>query len=277
MPRKYIPLAIAYDFDGTLAPGNMQEHSFIPKVGMTKSAFWEEVGKLEKKHRADNILVYMGLMLEKARNKEVQVRETDFKKHGRGVPLFEGVKEWFDRINVYGKQSGVNVEHYIISSGIREMIEGTPIARKFKAIFASSFWYDYNGNAKWPALALNYTTKTQFLFRINKGSLDVFDHSKINEYVEESKRPVPFKNMVYIGDGETDIPCFRLVKDKGGYSIAVYKPKSPKVSRAKDLLKDGRVNFVAPADYREGCPLDKIVKSIIDKIDTDAHLNLLGK
>jgi hypothetical protein len=185
---------------------------------------------------------------------------------------------WFDRINKYGRASGVAVEHYVISSGIREMVMGSPIAKKFKAIFASSFCYDHHGIAAWPALALNYTTKTQYLFRVNKGSLHVYDHKIINDFVPHEQRAVPFEQMIFIGDGETDIPCFRLVKDQGGHAIAVYKPKTRKAKdRPEKLLKEGRVNFISPADYRDKSALDKIVKAIIDKIAADKNLKDLGK
>lgn len=277
MPRK-VPLAIAYDFDGTLAPGNMQEHDFIPKIRMKSKEFWKEVAERSKEHDADNILIYMHLMLEKARAAQVPVRKSDFENFGRTLRLFPGVSSWFDRINEYGRLSGVRVEHYVISSGIREMVLGTPIARKFKAVFASSFMYDYHGVAQWPALNLNYTTKTQYLFRINKGSLGVFDHSVINEYVPMQERPVPFSQMVFIGDGETDIPCFRLVKDQGGHAVAVYRPHSAKAKkRSQQLIRDGRVHFVEPADYRDGKSLDKVVKAIIDKVATDSHLDALRR
>lgn len=276
--RALIPLALAYDFDGTLAPGNMQEHSFLPAVKVPKKTFWTEVGDLAKKHEADNILIYMGLMLQKAETAHVPVRRQDFENLGKKVKLFDGVEDWFERITTYGKQSGVAVDHYIISSGIREMIRGTKIGQKFKAIFASAYWYDHNGVAKWPALALNYTTKTQYLFRINKGSLHVHDHSKVNEFVPKADRPVPFENMIYIGDGETDVPCFRLVKDQGGHSISVYRPHTKKAKGTSEkLIQDGRVNFAAPADYRDSKELDQIVKAIIDKLASDSHLRGLGK
>ena len=278
MRRKLIPLAIAYDFDGTLAPGNIQEYDFIPAIHMTRAAFWDEVKNLSKRHEADNILVYMGLMLEKARAAHIPVRKKDFEDFGNQVGFFDGVTDWFKRINQYGRESGVRVEHYVISSGIREMIAGTKIEKEFKAIFASSFWYDHNGVAHWPALALNYTTKTQYLFRINKGSLHVYDHSKINNFVPKSQRPIPFENMIFIGDGETDIPCFRLVKDQGGHSIAVYKPRSKKGKRVSEqLIADGRVNFAAPANYEDDKDLDHIVKAIIDKLTFDQNLRSLGK
>jgi len=276
--KKLIPFAIAYDFDGTLSPGNMQERDFIPAIGMNKKKFWDEVRKESKDHQADNILIYMKLMLKKAQEQSVPVREKDFKNYGKDIEFFKGVlpysskrikyKGWFDRINEYGKQSGVAVQHYIISSGIREMVKGTPIAKNFQAIFASSFCYDHHGIAVWPALALNYTSKTQFLFRINKGCLDVHDHNDINRFVPDKDRAIPFKHMIYIGDGDTDIPCFRVVKDRGGYSIAVYKVHTPK-KKCETLKKEGRVNFISPADYSNGSKLDKIVKVLIDKIAHD--------
>jgi len=251
----------------------MQETSFIPKIGMTKQAFWAEVSARSKAHQADNILMYMWLMLEKAAEAKVSVHRSDFENHGKEVKLFKGVSEWFDRINAYGKEGGVNVTHHIISSGTKEMISGSPIAKHFDNIFASSYCFDHNDVAVWPALSINYTYKTQFLFRINKGVHDVFDHSVINAYVKPEDRPVPFTNMIYVGDGETDVPCFRLVKDKGGHSIAVFPPRRKGAKdKAEKLREEGRVNFVALADYTEGSALDKKVKAIIDKIAIDAHL-----
>jgi hypothetical protein len=217
-------------------------------------------------------------MLDKAEAAQVPVRKVDFLNYGRSVRLFEGVIDWFNRINEYGKKQGVNVKHYIISSGNREMIQGTPIAKKFAAIYASSFIYDQNGVAKWPALAVNYTTKTQFLFRINKGVLNVYDNSKINAFVPKEDRPVPFNNIVFIGDGDTDIPCFRMVKNQGGHSIAVYKPSTHGAKeKAKKLIKDGRVNFISPANYSENSEIETFVKRIINKVAADDSLKQLGK
>jgi hypothetical protein len=279
MPRKRLRLAIVYDFDGTLAPGNMQEHVFLPKIGTKSRAFWKEVADVSKQKQADNILVYMGLMLHKADNVDVKIQKRDFRECGQGLPLFEGVEDWFDRINRYGTQGGVSVEHYIVSSGLREIIEGTSIGRKFKRIFASAFWYDQHNVARRAGLALNYTTKTQYLFRINKGCLDVCDHEKINEWVPPEQRAIPFGQIIYLGDGETDVPCFRLVKDLGGHSIAVYVPgsRSSGKKRALKIKEDGRVNFIAPADYRPNSRLDRIVKAVIDKIPVDNQLAVLAK
>ena len=227
MARKHTEMAIAYDFDGTLADGNMQEHQFLPDIGMKPKDFWAEVKRLTKEHQADEVLVYMNLMLRKADAANVPVRRDDFKARGKSIQLFEGVEEWFDRITNYGKARCVRVEHYLISSGNAEIFAGTPIASKFAKVFASKFMFDQNGVADWPALAVNYTTKTQFLFRINKGAFDLSDNSKVNQFVEKRDRPVPFENMVFIGDGSTDIPCFRLIKEQGEFR-SQYSSLTPK-------------------------------------------------
>ena len=282
-----IPVALVYDFDGTLAPGNMQERDFIPALGMTSRDFWDEVKQEARRHDGDDILMYMKLMLEKAEASRVPVRRESFEAFGAKLSFFKGVTPytadgnpvpgWFERINAYGSASGVAVKHYIVSSGIREMVTGSPVAGWFESIFASSFCYDHNGVARWPALAVNYTNKTQFLFRINKGELKVFEHKKINQFIPKKDRSVPFEQMVFIGDGETDIPCFRLTKDQGGYAIAVYRPSTRGAKSRADTLRDeGRVHFISAADYREGTHLDKLIKGIIDKISFDHHLKDLG-
>jgi hypothetical protein len=267
MPRKMIPMAIAYDFDGTLAPGSIQENSFIPAIKMKKAAFWEQNKARAEKHEADEVISYMTFMLERAAAEDVPVRRKDFAEHGKTVKLFRGAPEWFDRVNAYAKKRRVRLQHFIISSGIKEMIEATTIGKKFTKVFASSFAYDANGAAKWPALAINYTTKTQYLFRINKGSLSVHDHGLINEFVPHEDRPVPFTNIIFIGDGDTDIPCMRLTRDQGGHSIAVYQPSSAtKKARAEKLITDKRADFIAAADYSKDGRLNEIVCAIVDKV-----------
>lgn len=275
--RKLPVVAIAYDFDGTLTPGNMQEHSFLPDIGMRPREFWKLTQQLSRKHEADSVLTYMNLMLEKADQAKVPVRWQDFKNHGKSIKLYKGIDTWFNQINNCGTRLSLKIEHYIISSGLREMIEGTSIAKKFKRIYASSFKYDQNEVAEWPALAINFTTKTQFLFRINKGALDIFDEKRINEFVKMENRPIPFKRMVFIGDGNTDIPCFSLVKSLGGHSIAVYKPRTKGAKeRAAKLVEDGRVNFIVPADYSKDSLIMNVVKAILDKIASDCELDYLG-
>jgi len=275
--RKFPVVAIAYDFDGTLSPGNMQEHSFIPNIGMKSLEFWKEAERLSREHEADSVLTYMNLMLEKAKEARVPVRRQDFKNHGKSIKLFNGVDKWFSQINGYGKKLGLKIEHFIISSGLREMIEGTSIAGEFKKIYASSFKYDPNEVAEWPALAINFTTKTQYLFRINKGALDICDEKRINEFVRMEDRPVPFKRIIFIGDGNTDIPCFSLVKSLGGHSIAVYKPRTKGAKeKAEKLVEDGRVNFIVPADYSKDSQIMKVVKAILDKVASDCELEQFG-
>ena len=276
MAKKHIPMAIAYDFDGTLAPGNMQEGQFLPDIGIKPDKFWAEVTALTKEHQADSVLVYMEQMLRKAAAAGVSVKKEDFEKRGESIKLFRGVEEWFDRITDYGRDNGVHVEHYLVSSGNAEIVAGTPIASKFARIYASKFKFDENGVAAWPALAVNFTTKTQYLFRINKGAHDLSDNSQVNEFVEKRERPVPFENMVFIGDGPTDVPCFRLVKDQGGLSIIVFKPQTKNArEKAEKFKKEGRVHCVAPAIYTEGSKLDQVVKANVDFIASRGTLHNL--
>lgn len=276
MAKKLIPMAVCYDFDGTLSPGNMQEYDFIKKLEIKPKDFWAKTSKLAKEQKADEILAYMKLMIDEARSKRLAFRKEDFIEYGKHVQLFEGVEKWFGRINMYAASKGISLSHYIISSGLKEMVEGTVIAKEFKEIFASAFMYDANGAAEWPAVVINYTTKTQYLFRLNKGCCDINDNKTINQYVEPSQRPLPFANMIYIGDGTTDIPCMRLVKREQGHSVAVYRPHQKGAKdKAQKLIKDGRVNLIAPADYSPNKEIDVFVKAVIDKIAADNHLSEL--
>ena len=269
-------IALIYDFDGTLAAGNMQEYDFIPAVGKSNIEFWDESNRLAQEQDADQILTYMALMIHEAQAKGLSLRREAFQESGKRVELFPGVVEWFDRINAYGAEHGVRVLHYINSSGLKEIIEGTPIADKFRKIYACSFLYNVDGIAYWPGVAVNYTNKTQFIFKINKGVESVYDTKLVNRYMEEKQRPVPFSRMIYFGDGTTDIPCMRLVKNFGGHSIAVYNPKDEaKRGDMHTLIRDNRVNHVCPADYSEGTEIDTVVKAIIDKCVADHKLALL--
>ena len=266
-----IKMAICYDFDGTLAPGNMQEYGFTEKVGYANPKdFWKKASEIAKKQSADNILAYMQLMIKESKSQNVPFKREDFKKYGEGIKLFNGVESWFDRISAYARGKGIELKHFIISSGLKEMIEGSGIASKFEKIYASCFMYDANGAAEWPAVALNYTTKTQFLYRINKGVLDQTDNKTINEYTPPEERDIPFENMVYIGDGETDIPCMKMIKISGGHSIAVYPPHVEGAKeKIKHLITDDRVNIIAAADYSEGTDIDRYIKAVVDKIAAD--------
>ncbi len=274
MSRKKPIVALIYDFDGTLSPGNMQEFGFIQAIGKDKAEFWSKNKDLSEQNDANGILCYMYLMIKAAKNNGISLKRESFKKFGADVELFEGVKEWFSLINEYGKSIGLDIKHYINSSGLKEMIEGTTIAKEFENIYACSFLYDVDGIAYWPAVAVDYTTKTQFLFKINKGIKEVSDNRKINEYIPEEERPIPFERMIYFGDGETDIPCMKMVKDHGGHSIAVYGDKKKKTTAYK-LINEHRVNFVCHADYRDGKEIHGVVKRILDKIKADIEFNRL--
>ena len=276
MAKKKPIVALIYDFDGTLSPGNMQEFGFIQAIGKDKAEFWAKNKKLSEDNDANGILTYMYLMIQAAKNNGISLRRESFKRFGENVELFDGVKEWFALVNEYGKSIGLDVKHYINSSGLKEMIEGTPIAKEFENIYACSFLYDVDGIAYWPAVAIDYTAKTQFLFKINKGIKEVSDNKKINQYIPEKERPIPFERMIYFGDGDTDIPCMKMIKEHGGHSIAVYaNGNSVKKAMALQLIKDNRVNFVCPADYRAGKEINMVVKRILDKIKADYEFQRL--
>ena len=261
-------IALMYDFDKTLCTKDMQEYSFIPRVNMESKDFWNEVNKLAKNEKMDSILAYMYYMLKKARAENVPIRENDFKEAGKNIELFKGVDTFFDKMNAFGESIGVEIEHYIISSGLKEIIEGSILKDEFKEIYACNFHYDVNGVADWPSLVVNYTNKTQFLFRINKGVLHISEDKALNEFKLDEERRIPFRNMIYIGDGLTDVPCMKLVKMNGGHSIAVYTDRN----KALPLLKDGRVNFIMEADYEENSELVETLKMILEKIKVEHQL-----
>lgn len=258
-------VAICYDFDKTLSPDDMQAQGFIQKLENKIDEFWEKSNGFAIKNDMDQNLAYMFTMKTESEGK-VLFTKTELEKFGSEVKLFPGVEDWFERIRKYGEEKGVIVEHYIISSGLKEMIEGTSIAKKgaFKKIYATSFYCDKSGVAVWPAQVVNYTNKTQFLFRITKGVLDVND-SKVNDFFSESDLRVPFRNMIYLGDSDTDIPCMKLVKTRGGYSIGVFNPETNDKTKVYKMTRDNRIDYFVPADYSENTELDTLIKTIIDK------------
>ena len=270
MSTKKPVVAIMYDFDKTLCTKNMQEYSFIPDIGLSVEEFWSAANNLSRSLQMDGILAYMWQMINESRKNSKSIHRKDFVKLGNSLEFYDGVNEWFDRINNYGKKAGVQVEHYVISSGLREIIEGSSIYKKFKEVYACVFMYDENDTACWPKNVVNYTTKTQFLFRINKGVSDLSDDKSLNNYIPEDERRVPFRNMIYIADGITDVPCMKLVKVNGGYSIAVYQKK--KKEQANELLRDNRVNYIVQADYKENSELDKLIKDVISEIGAKDRL-----
>lgn len=273
--EKSTVLAICYDFDKTLSPNDMQAQGFIQTCGYTGSEvkrFWAETNTLASENEMDSNLAYMYMMINKSRGKIIATREK-LMEYGSKVELFPGVDTWFRRINSYGKKHNIQVEHYIISSGLKEMIEGSSIAKEFRKIYACSFYFDSDGVAVWPAQTVNYTSKTQFLFRIEKDVLDITDNEGVNRYIEPDKLRVPFRNMVYIGDSETDIPCMKLVNLNGGHSIGVYNPEmtgradKKQKSRIYEMMRDNRIRYFSPADYTAGSDLENLVKDIINKTE----------
>ncbi len=263
-------MAVIYDFDGTLAPGNMQERQFIPNLGLTPGEFWEKVNEMTHDRQADPILTYMYVMLQLAQKAGIVVHERDLNAQARGIKFFPGVTDWFQRMNRRAAGLGIALRHFVVSSGNAEIIEATPIAGEFHRVYASRFLYDDDGIAVWPAVAINFTNKTQYLFRVNKGALDQDDLEVINRKIPHHLREVPFENMIYLGDGETDVPCFRVMMDAGGMAVAVHGPGGEE--NARGFLRDGRVDLAAPADYREGSLLDRAVTAQMELVAARARL-----
>ncbi|MCR4634642.1 HAD family hydrolase [Butyrivibrio fibrisolvens] len=256
-------VAICYDFDKTLSPDDMQAQGYIQSVGYDVAQFWKDTNDFAEQNDMDVNLAYMFKMVQEAEGKLIFNRDK-LAEYGSKVKVFPGVETWFERIREYGRQKGVIVEHYIISSGLREMIEGTAMADSFTRIYANSFFYNEKGIAQWPALVVNYTNKTQFLFRIEKGVLDINDPG-VNEFYNPEDLRVPFRNMVYIGDSDTDIPCMRLVNSLGGHSIGVYNPETKDKTKVYKMIRDNRIKYFAAADYNEDTEIDLLVKAIIDR------------
>lgn len=262
-------VAIMYDFDKTLSTTDMQNYSFIPALGMKPDEFWGATGEFSKKTEVERILSYMYMMIKLSKEKGIKLTRKFLNECGKKIEYFPGVENWFKRINKYGSQHDVKVEHYLLSSGTKEIVEGSSIAKEFKKIYGCEFYFDPTTQEPvWPKLAVNYTQKTQFLFRISKGAIDLRDDSKINE--KEKEHRIPYTNMIYLGDGMTDVPCMQVLKNNGGKSIAIYSKKDK--TNVQKLVKEKRVNFAFTPDYREGSNLDNTVKSIIKQIAVDSEL-----
>ena len=218
--------------------------------------------------KGDEIITYMMLMLKKANDAQLRISKKDLGDMAKNIQFYSGVTNYFNRINDFVKtESGskIKIKHYILSSGLKEILEKTSIAKRFSNIFASEYYYDHYSAPVFPKLVVSDTVKTQFLFRINKGKEEM-DES-INEYMHPGDRPIPFSNIVYIGDGLTDVPCMTVTMKNGGYAIAVYKPKSKNGKKTcKSLFKSRRVDFIAPADYTKDSQLDKYLKTILKTI-----------
>ena len=264
-------IAIVYDFDGTLSPNTMYDYSVLPKLKIKPKDFWNEVSKEAKKSNADQMLCYMRLLVDKAQQKKVALRREDLKQLSKGIRYFKGVKKHFGRLHQYVRNKSkkqVQLRFYLISAGLKEILDGIPIKDEFEEIFASEYFREEHGKPLFPKVLVNDTMKTQYLFRINKGK--ELQHQKINQHMPESRRPIPFSNIIYVGDGETDVPGMAVTLKNGGHSIAVYQPRKHKAfAVCRRLFKDQRVNQIAPADFRKDSQLDKTIKLTLDRIVQD--------
>ena len=263
-------VAIMYDFDKTLCTKDMQNYRFIPSLGIEVGEFWDYTNYVQTTEKMDSVLAYMYAAVKISKEKNIPIKRSGLEENGKSIEFFPGVVEWFKRINEFGKANNVEIEHYVISSGMKEIIDGTIISSEFKNIFACEYLYDDEGNAVWPKTAVNYTNKTQFVYRINKGVLDVSNDTDLNRSMPDDSKRIPFENMIYIGDGLSDVPCMKMMKSYGGKAIAVYQQLDEKV---KELLRKDRVDFIYPADYSENSGLDKTVKDIIVKMSISDKLN----
>lgn len=263
-------VAIMYDFDKTLITKDMQEYTFIPSLGMKPDEFWGKTAEIASEQQMDSVLTYMYCMIKQSERIGKPFTRDELFESGKDIEYLPGVEGWFERINRYGEEAGVKIEHYVLSSGLKEIIDGTTIAKQFRKIFASEFLYDESGKAIWAKLAVNYTNKTQFVYRINKGVLDISNNTDVNASVPDNDRRVFFNNMIYIGDGLTDVPCMKLVRQSGGHSIALYQ-KGQK-EKVQPLLKHNRVDWIFDADYREGKALDNCMHDLINKLAVDNRL-----
>ena len=257
-------IALLYDFDKTLCTTDMQNYAFIPALGMTPEDFWTLANDFGRENSMDGLLAYMYTMIRECRRRGVRLDRDFLVRCGRAIELFPGVKEWFSRINAFGAELGAEVEHYVLSSGLKEIIEGSGICHEFKEVYACEFLYDADGLAYWPKLDVNFTNKTQFIYRINKGVLDVSDDKGLNSSMPDDSKRIPFPNMVYIGDGLSDVPCMKTMRAYGGQAIAVYQDSNR--HGVEELLTRQRVDYIFPADYREGTALDVTMKNSIRRI-----------
>ena len=257
-------IAFLYDFDKTLCTTDMEDYAFIPSLGYTPAEFWGRANAFGWENRMDGLLAYMYTMIQECAAQNIKLDRAFLNHCGESIQLFPGVREWFARINAFGESLGVQVEHYVISSGLREIIEGSGIAQEFREIYACEFYYNETGDACWPTLDVNFTNKTQFVYRINKGILDVSRDKELNDSMPDDSKRVPFTNMIYMGDGLSDVPCMKMMRAYGGQAIAVYQASNRQ--GVEKLLADGRVDFIFPADYREGMELDRTVRDILRKM-----------
>jgi hypothetical protein len=279
-------IAIVYDYDQTLSPNFMQDEVLFPAFGIDSKKFWQGCQELVRNEGYDSELAYLKALLDYlGLDRPTNARLSEL---GAGLKFFPGLPEMFDQfksglLRPEHETIGIKVEHYIISSGLKAMIDGSRLAPHLRAVFGCEFAEDPSGRISFPKRVISHTQKTQFLFRINKGLLD---HSQdVNDHMPPELRPIPFDHMIYIGDGPTDVPCFTVVRQLGGHAIAVYNPEDKSRNSFRKCFHlvgpADRVRYIAPADYRAGSHLrlllEHMVSEIADKIltrrqrDTEEH------
>jgi hypothetical protein len=267
MLNKHNIIAIVYDFDGTLSPLPMQEYTVFKALGIKAEEFWGNVSKEAHSSGGDEMLIYLRHLKEHICKHQPSFKREDFANLAGNINYFPGVSNWFEKINQFVElkgQGAVQIEHFIISAGLKEILEGTSISKYFKQLYASEYFYNENGRPSFPKLLITDTTKTQFLFRINKGKENPAEN--INEHMPDEERRIPFDNIIYIGDGMTDVPCMALTKKSGGHAIAVYNPDSEKaLNTCRKLMNANRIHFFEKADYSENKALYNYICTILQQ------------
>ncbi len=257
-------LAIVYDFDHTLSPHYMQDHTILRRAGVDPSEFWLSCTTLIKERGYDQELAYMKRMLDYDGIRKLS--NADLQAMGPDLTFFPGVPDFFEELNAIVQQTryaewDIHLEHYVVSSGLKAILDGSNIAKHVKAIFGCEFDED-QGHIHFPKRTISHTQKTQFLFRVNKGLINL--DQDVNDHMPEEARRVPFGHMIYVGDGPTDVPCFTVIKKNGGLAVAVYNPHDTtrkSFKKCYDLAHHAdRVHFMAPADYQTGSQLRLILE-----------------
>ena len=267
MPQQQNIIAIVYDYDRTLSPRPMQEDVIFERIGVEASKFWSMADELKGNKSYEDELAWIRLLLDNPSFRCLS--NLDLEGMGRNLKFYPGVPEMFAELEV-GLHSdkylrhGVALEHYIVTSGLKSVLAGSILSQNVQAIFGCELDEDEEGRVYWPKRIISHTAKTQYLFRITKG-LEYVDLSHdVNDHMPEPERRIPFSNMLYIGDGPTDVPCFAVISSRGGKSLAVYDPSS-KVSFATcmSLREAQRVDEIAEADYRQNTHLRRLMEHYV--------------
>ena len=260
-------IALVYDFDGTLIPKTMQEYTILPKLKISSKRFWAAILKESRMTDGEIMMIYMRQLINRANSINYNLTKNEFSRLASKIKYFNGVTTWFKNINnyIYKNHKGIRIKHYVISAGHNEILESISIRKHLSNVFGSQYYFDENGNASFPKIVVNDTLKTQFLFRINKGKEKFSD--SINSHMPEESRPIPFENMIYLGDGLTDVPSMALIKKQNGHAISVYPKNSKRQKKvSKDLLLANRVDFIAEANYSLSSPLFRRICLLLDMI-----------